>query len=88
MENNKPDANVLKRFMKEFFPFSEFKKVGLFTAEMKNDYEAQAKKICNYFGYTTVYEYGAKEINCHITYVDGKRPINEPFITTIPSIYD
>lgn len=86
----KPDSGVLKRFMKEFFPYSEFKKVGLFTAEMKNDYEAQAERVCKFFGFKTVYEYGAKEIRCHITLGDygEKRPDNEPFITVIPSIYN
>ena len=79
---------VLERFMKEFFPYNEFKKIGFFTKEMKGDYEAQAKKVCWYFGYETVYEYGAKEVVCHISYADGKRPPDEPFVTVIPSIYD
>jgi hypothetical protein len=78
---------VLKRFMEEFFDFKELVKVGLFTKEMKGDYKAQAEKICHYFGYESVYEYGAKEIRCHLTFV-GKRPDNEPFITVIPSIYE
>jgi len=82
------DAGVLKRFMKEFFPFSEFKKVGLFTAEMKNDYYAQAVRICNYFGYKSIFEYGTKEITAHISYVDGKQPKDAKYITVIPSIYD
>lgn len=85
-ENLKPDAGVLKRFMQEFFPYRECKKIGLFTAEMRGDYEAQAARICQWFGYETVYEYGAKEIRCHIS------PVNpdpkEPFITVVPSIYD
>lgn len=78
---------VLERFMKEFFPFNEFKKIGFFTKEMKGDYKAQAKRVCDFFGYETVYEYGAKETRAHI-YADGKRPIGEPFITVIPCIYD
>jgi len=54
---------------------------------MKGDYEAQAKRVCDFFGFKTVYEYGAEEIRCHISY-GGKRPPDEPFITVIPSIYD
>lgn len=82
-EKFKHDKNgVLKRFMKEFFPFSEFRKAGVFTKEMRGDYEAQAKRICEFFGYKTVYEYGAHEVRCHLS--DGGRT---PFITTVPSIY-
>lgn len=84
-EEQKEKEDVLKRFMNEFFPFSNFKKIGLFTKEMKGDYSAQAKRVCHFFGYKTVYEYGAKEIRCHITQV-GER--TEPFITIIPSIYE
>jgi hypothetical protein len=82
------DNGVLERFMKEFFPYNEFKKAGLFTKEMKNDYKAQAEKICHYLGFKTVYEYGKDEIRCHISYGKGERPPDEPFITVIPSIYD
>lgn len=55
---------------------------------MKGDYKAQAKRVCDFFGYKTVYEYGAKEFRVHISYADGKRPKGEPFVTVIPSIYD
>jgi len=80
------DAGVLKRFMMEFFPFTELKKAGFFTKEMKGDYYSQAKKVCFFFGYKSVFEYGAKEIRCHLSY---KRPENDKeFITVIPSIYD
>jgi len=81
------DAGCLKRFMKEFFPFTQFKQIGLFTAEMKGNYEAQAKRVCELFDYKTVYEYGAKGISCHITY-DEKIRDKKPFITVIPSIYE
>lgn len=79
---------VLKRFMKEFFPFGQFKKIGLFTDEMKGDYKAQASRVCEFFGYKTVFEYGAKEVRAHISYADGHRPAGEGFVTVIPSIYD
>jgi hypothetical protein len=69
------DKDLLKRFMQEHFPYSEFKKIGYFTKEMRGDYEAQAKRVCKHFGYETVFEYGAKEIRCHITYANPDCPI-------------
>lgn len=82
------DEAVLERFMKEFFPFSEFKKIGFFSKEMKGDYKAQSERVCKYFGYKTVYEYGAEEsAPFHLSYSKGHRPKDEPFATTIPSIY-
>lgn len=83
----KEKDEVLKNFMKENFHFPSLLKLGFFTKEMKNDYKAQAERICHFFGYKTVYEYGAKEIRCHITYA-GERPPNEPFVTVIPSLYE
>jgi hypothetical protein len=84
-----PEADkVLKNFMREFFPYPELKKAGFFTAEMKGDYKAQAKRVCDFFGFKTVYEYGKDEIRCHISYPKGERPENEPFVTTIKSIYE
>ena len=82
------DPELLKRFIKEFFHFPSLLKAGFFTKEMKNDYYAQAERICHFFGYESVFEYGAEEITCHITYAEGKRPKDEGFITVIPSIYD
>lgn len=88
---------TLENFMKEFFPYKEFKAMGFFTKEMRGDYEAQAKRVCDFFGYKTVFEYGAKEIRVHLTYAKGERPLvvndngklqEEPFITVIPNIYD
>ena len=80
------DTGVLKRFMKEFFPFGPLKKAGFFTAEMKNDYYAQAKRVCVFFRYKTVFEYGSSEIRCHIS-IANPSP-EDPFITVIPSIYE
>lgn len=98
------DAAVLERFMKEFFPYSAFKKIGFFTKEIRGNYYAQAKRVCVFFGYKTVFEYGAKEIRFHLSYGSGEtgigsdeRPLHvdeqgklydEPFITVIPSIYE
>lgn len=82
------DAGVLERFMKEFFHFPSLRKAGFFTPEMRGDYYAQAERICVLFSYKSIFEYGAQEIRCHITYAEGKRPEGEGFITVIPSIYD
>ncbi len=95
--------DLLKRFMQEHFPYAEFKKAGLFTKEMRGNYEAQAQWICNWLNLKTVYEYGAIEIRCHVSYggsisgMGSERPLHinesgelkeEPFITIIPSIYE
>lgn len=64
---------LLENFMKEFFPFKEFKEIGFFTKEMKGNYQAQAARVCHYFGYKTVFEYGAKEVCAHISYGSGLR---------------
>lgn len=79
-------TELLEKFMKEFFDFDDLQKSGFFTKEMKNDYQAQAKRVCDYFGYKTVYEYGSKEIRCHISEVKPKE--DTPFITVIPNIYE
>lgn len=83
---DKEKACVLKRFMQEFFPFSPLVKSGFFKKEMKGDYEAQAARVCQFFGYKTVYEYGSKEISCHLSKVKPQE--NETFITTFPNIYE
>lgn len=82
------DEGVLKRFMQEFFPFNEFKKAGIFTKEMKGDYKAQSEKIRIFFGYKTIFEYGAMEFRAHISMCDGTKQKGEPFVTTIKSIYE
>jgi hypothetical protein len=82
---------ALKSFMKEHFDFSTLKKVGFFSKGMKfNDYEGQAKRLCTFFGYKSIYEYGKHEIRCHISYtsdvpllsVDEKGELkSKPFVT-------
>lgn len=94
---------ILKSFMQENFPYDEFKKIWLFKGIKRHDYAAQAAKVCWYFGYESVYEYGARAIHCHITFGSDNsgcgydRPFHvnkdgelkpEPFITVIPSLFD
>ena len=88
------DLKLLKKFIDEQFPIKELFKIGYFTKEMKGDYQAMSKRICSHFGYETVYEYGAKEIRCHISLDDIKHHVDvngvlqtEQFITVITSIY-
>jgi hypothetical protein len=67
-------SKALKAFMKENFDFSSLKKVGFYPKDMKHtDYEGQAKRVCHFFGYESVYEYKSHEIRCHISYA-GERP--------------
>lgn len=82
------DVELLKRFMKEFFPYSEFRRAKIFTKEMKGDYYAQAYSICRFLGLKTIYEYGVEEVRFHCSYAEGKRPPGTPFIEVIESIYD
>lgn len=90
------DPKILKQFIDDNFDVNSLIKVGFFNKEIKKDYLALADRICTYFGYENVYEYGAKEVTVHLSYA-GDRPqhVNEngklkeePFITVIPSIYD
>lgn len=89
---------LLKNFLNEFFDFYTLRKAGFFPKDIKKtDIHGQAKRICHFFGYKTVYEYGVEKIRCHISYADGHRPKHvdengelqqEPFITEIGGIYD
>ena len=87
---------TLENFMKEHFPYSEFKRIGFFTKEMRGDYEAQAERVRKFFGYKSVFEYCAKEVRCHLTFA-GNRPMHinengelksEPFVTVVANIYE
>lgn len=62
--------NLLKNFMEEQFCFDGLVEIGFFKEEMRGDYKAQAERVCKFFGYKTVYEYGAKEFRAHVTYGD------------------
>jgi len=101
-EQSKSEAKerdrILKNFLDEFFDFYTLRKVGFFPKEMKkSDIHGQAKRICQWFGFKTVFEYGVDKIRCHISYADGHSPQHvdqngdlqqEPFITEIGGIYE
>lgn len=100
MTTHKLNGNdkLLAKFLDEHFDFYGLRKAGFFHKEMKkSDIHGQAERICTFFGYKTVYEYGANKIRGHISYAQDHRPlyindggklIEEPFITEIGGIYD
>ncbi|AMQ00951.1 hypothetical protein AY601_4100 [Pedobacter cryoconitis] len=99
LESESKERNrILKNFLEEFFDFYTLRKVGFFPKEMKKtDIHGQAKRICEWFSFKTVFEYGVSKIRCHISYADGYRPQHvdvdgelqhEPFITEIGGIYE
>jgi len=78
---------TLKNFMLEMFDFDSLKKAGIYSKEIKRkDYQAQADIVCHYFGYKTVFEYGAKEVRCHLS-VSNPEP-KDNFVTVFPNIYE
>ncbi|MDM8174819.1 hypothetical protein QT327_10700 [Olivibacter sp. 47] len=95
---------LLKSFLDEHIPFYELRRAGFFPKEMKkSDIHGQAKRICEFFGYKTVYEYGAKVTYAHISYasgisgLDSDRPLHideegklkeAPFIEQFGGIYE
>lgn len=90
------DQKILKDFIDDNFDIKSLIKVGFLKKELGKDYIAIADRICTFFGYKDIYEYGAVEIRAHLSY-DGDRPKHidengelkeEPFITVIPSNYD
>lgn len=92
------EDQILKDFLNEHIDFYGLRKLKFFPPDMKkSDIHGQAERICKFFGYKTVYEYGAKVIHAHISYADGHRPswVNEqgeyeqaPFVEKFGGIYD
>ena len=75
---------TLKNFMLEFFDYNGLRKIGVYDRTIKkNNYQAQADRICEFFGYGTVFEYGAKEVRCHLS--EGKTKVE---LTIIKNIYE
>lgn len=79
------DIDLLKRFINERFDVPGLIKAGFLKKEQRRDYVAIANRISEYFGYENVYEYGKESISCHLTMNNRG---NEPFVTTIPNIYE
>ncbi len=88
-ESRLPKEETLKNFMIEFFDFDLMRKAKIYGRGIKRkDYQAQADIICKMFGYSTIFEYGKDDIRCHLTFSEGNRPPEEPFVTIIPNIYE
>lgn len=57
MEQTEKDR--LKEFMEANFSFDDLKQMKFWPkGTRRNDYEKQAARVCQFFGYETVYEYG------------------------------
>jgi len=79
-------SDTLKNFMEEFFDFQALKKAGFYSKEVgRKDYEAQAARVCEFFGFDSVYQYGTMEFRAHLS-MDGGRE-SEPFVTEVKNIY-
>ncbi len=76
MAENKTVDPRLKKFMQDNFDFAGLKKAGVFQGIDKSDYEKQAERICKFFSYKSVYEYGAHkpEIYEGDNFINGKFP--------------
>lgn len=74
----------LKQFLNDHFHFATLKKAGLFSKDIKfNDYEGQAKRICESLGIQSIYDYTeiGKGVRYHVTEVKHNR--FAPFVRTI-----
>lgn len=59
MKKLTPDQEKLKQFMQDSFDFDGLKQAGFWPkGTRRTDFEAQAARVCHYFGYQSVYEYG------------------------------
>lgn len=45
--------------MHDQFDFDGLVAIGFFPESLRHDYESQAGRICEFFGYNSVYEYSA-----------------------------
>lgn len=71
-----PADEKLKAFLLENLDFDCLKEMGFWpTGTRRADYAAQAARICQYFGYETVYEYGRsldlRETDCPTVLAGG-----------------
>ena len=83
------DLELLKKFLLEHFDFNGLKKCGFFGKEIKRkEYQKQADRICNHFGFETIYQYGFNEVKAHLTYEEGSRPKDESFVTIIKAWHE
>lgn len=75
------EQQKLKKFMADNFDFDSLKQVGFWPqGTRKTDFELQAARVCEFFGYDSVYEYAANQVQ--IT-SDADAFINGRFVDTI-----
>jgi hypothetical protein len=80
------DPELLKRFLEEFFDFDGLCVSGFWGEELRDNHYGQAKRICTFFGLTSIYEYGSSEVRCHITEDEPTR--EKEFVTVFKNIYE
>lgn len=72
--NQNTDTEKLKQFIEKHIPFYELKEVGFWAkGTRKTDYEKIAARVCEFFGYQSIYEYDTFEMTqVSETVVTGK----------------
>ena len=96
-ENKFPDLTkeeLLKAFIDEFFDLETLIEIGFLKKEMASDYPAIAEKICTFFGFESIYEYGKDFSRAHLSF-GSDHPMGKPsidaskkFIQEFGGIYD
>lgn len=62
----------LKLFLENNIPFHDLKKVGFFGKDVrKTDYEKISARVCQFFGYKSIYEYGKIRVSGILCYGNG-----------------
>lgn len=89
MTNQEETDALLKSFMEEHFDFKALKKAGFYDKSIKrDDYQKQADRVCQFFGFQSVYQYGFKRTSAHLSYGSKHRPEGEPFVTTVKAWHE
>lgn len=62
---------ALKAFINEHFDFYGLREIGLFGKDIKkSDYQKQADRICQFFGFKSIFEWLTQEpIRAHIDFI-------------------
>ena len=83
------DLELQVKFLKEHFDFEELKKIGFYSKDIKKkDYQKQIDRICQYFGFDSIFQYRFETKSAHLSYAEGKRPKGEPFVTVIKAWHE
>jgi hypothetical protein len=83
------DFELQVKFLKEHFDFEELKKIGFYSKDIKKkDYQKQIDRICQYFGFESIFQYNFETTSAHLSYAKVKRPKGEPFVTVIKAWHE